>query len=301
MLKATLKRIRKRDFIFHQVQQVSFQTNRTVINMKKENLQNSSHSKMLSPGTERQISYVLFTLIELLIVITIIAILAALLLPVLNSARERAKTTSCLSNQKQCGTSLLLYSDAYNGYLPPPSGPGEAGGDKWGKLTWASMLILSGNTQMDKNMLAKPDYQPKLFSTYRCPSVSLKTDIGDMVQVQVFGMNSLIEIYGRPNLSVKLDGIYRTQKSSSLLPDNVNDIFLLADSAYIKGVGSKYPGEVQAAAVPSDNGNVVTRHNGNANCLMLDLSVKSISGRKLKTFGAYGSPYHIYHPNGIPW
>jgi prepilin-type N-terminal cleavage/methylation domain-containing protein len=60
-----------------------------------------------------------FTLIELLVVVAIIAVLVAILLPALNSARDSAKTVSCLSNQRQIGMAILTYCNEFNGYLVP--------------------------------------------------------------------------------------------------------------------------------------------------------------------------------------
>src|SRR5579864_2083597 len=66
-----------------------------------------------------------FTLIELLVVIAIIAILAAILFPVFAQAREQARKTSCLSNQKQISTGFLMYVQDYDETFPLRTpGPG---------------------------------------------------------------------------------------------------------------------------------------------------------------------------------
>lgn len=58
-----------------------------------------------------------FTLLELLVVITIIGILISILLPALSKAREEAAQAVCLSNQKQCGIALLSYGTEYTAIM----------------------------------------------------------------------------------------------------------------------------------------------------------------------------------------
>src|SRR5438128_12006289 len=146
-----------------------------------------------------------FTLIELLLVIAIIAILAALLLPALAGARQKAFTIRCSSNQSQIGKAFHMYADDNNAFYPEINDWASTGGKD------GTYDVFTAATNRPLNV-----YISRAYETFRCPS-----DKGDFWAEQNLGRKTTncYNQYGNSYLTEFSFDYYKVKKVCGVFGD----------------------------------------------------------------------------------
>ena len=195
----------------------------------------------------------LFTLIELLVVIAIIAILASMLLPALNTARDKAKSIKCVSNLSQWGKICTFYSDEMDGYVVPTQTLSPSLGSK---RTWQHYNSYLREVYLKGIKQAK--WQREGGAINMCPS-HINSRYDDYYN---YGYYSYAINYGISNSTFTSDGLGKLNRIK-----NISSLIYITDAA---NNGTYY-----GYGYNSYNSRAGLIHHGSTNALMVDGHTKN--------------------------